>query len=200
MTQQFLKLMAGAMEIDRVFSSILTTPHEITTDVMEFAAEIVPKEEPLFVTVEKVGGMKAQNCHGNVANQVRQRKGAIVQGWKFWTIPSLVVTANYHAVWQQPDGKLLCITPQQETSILFVPDQKSLFDVNNPPTHAIPNRYKALMDHPDVHEWIRLRERNAKFIAIGKNRMPTAEVQQAWLEETAYAERLVRMYAEMHRQ
>lgn len=69
--------------------------------------------------------------------KVRHDGGAIVFGWTIWEWPKVMLTAEFHAVWESPDGDLIDITPkpQRETSIIFVPDRSypAEFDFENRP-------------------------------------------------------------------
>jgi len=59
-----------------------------------------------------------------------------VIGWSLWELPTLFIEAEFHAIWQSPDGVLLDIAPKAEPTerILFMSDPTRKYEgcqVNN---------------------------------------------------------------------
>lgn len=68
----------------------------------------------------------AQECHVNVLHRVTQQGGQRVNGWIIWESQPFD-EAEFHCVWQHPDGTLIDVTPRNdhEEFILFLPDPKA---------------------------------------------------------------------------
>jgi hypothetical protein len=60
-------------------------------------------------------------CHHNVAQQVLDRGGRQVFGWRFWIVNDHL-TAEFHSVWSDVDGHLWDITPQDDPAWSFERD------------------------------------------------------------------------------
>jgi len=80
--------------------------------------------------------------------------GMIQHGWAIAERPGLFIEAQFHAVWIDPGGELIDVTPTQkgETEILFLPDPEEAFDEN-----ALVRRNNirlAEYDHPVIHEYL----------------------------------------------
>jgi len=77
--------------------------------------------------------------------------GEVVMGWIVTVWPGVWAEFIAHSVWRQPDGSILCITPNKydDDRILFLPDQSLGFDVLALPM-MIGTRMVLLSDHPDV--------------------------------------------------
>jgi hypothetical protein len=91
--------------------------------------------------------------YGWPADGVRARieadGGAIRFGWRLREWPDILLTAEYHAVWEEPDGTLVDIAPSivEDTVTLFAPD-----DTDPPPDlrhrvlHVSPDRSQEIAD------------------------------------------------------
>ena len=64
--------------------------------------------EVIKVTVAPEGN--AAGCYGNVALKVEESGGHRKLGWMLTNIGNIFVECCHHAVWQTPDGELLCVT------------------------------------------------------------------------------------------
>jgi hypothetical protein len=131
-------------------------PPEVTGDIATFAADLSPLP-PVHIPLRKddhaVYGWPADG----VREKIRADGGGISFGWRLREWPSILLTAEFHAVWVDPEGNLVDITPDVadgETS-LFVPDPAYTepldFD-RHPPT-----RYLVLHKRPDRSEAIAAR-------------------------------------------
>lgn len=100
-----------------------TTPSEITSAVVAFAKDQLGGE-PLFVPVISDPNGLYGWCSDGVLQKVSVDGGSIVFGWTIWEWPQIMLTAEFHAAWRDPDGKLVDVTPKphREERILFVPD------------------------------------------------------------------------------
>jgi hypothetical protein len=79
---------------------------------------------PQLVTSRPPPTADVRRCYRNVREQVAAMGGEAVFGWSVWHFPGILIVCNHHAVWRQPDGRLLDVTPQKggEREITFLPD------------------------------------------------------------------------------
>jgi hypothetical protein len=100
-----------------------TTPTEITEDIRRYAKQRSKGNEPVFVPLLPQDSAVPLECYGNVERQVRWHGGEIVYGWLVFEEKNhRFVNFIHHAVWRKPDGTLACVSPQDESTICFVPD------------------------------------------------------------------------------
>jgi hypothetical protein len=102
-----------------------TTPSAITELVVKFADELSPSSGVFQVPVVQGEYGLYGWCVDGVLEKVKQDGGAIVFGWTLWEWPKVMLTAEFHSVWESPAGDLIDITPkpQRETTIVFVPNR-----------------------------------------------------------------------------
>ena len=68
--------------------------------------------------------------------KVEKNGGGFQYGWQIWEWPDVMIEAEFHAVWNSPQGILIDITPKQIDThkILFLPDANRTYEgkqVNN---------------------------------------------------------------------
>jgi uncharacterized protein YchJ len=100
------------------------TPATIDKDVKQLVMKVDPTHEPLYVHIKPEQGAEALDCFRVVEQKVKTAGGRIVYGWQVWKTPHLI-EAECHAVWENPKGDLIDITPKQlpVTRILFLEDE-----------------------------------------------------------------------------
>jgi hypothetical protein len=100
-----------------------TTPFEITADIVDLCAEL-GGGTPMFVDVSAPPTSRVGWCFSNVAHMVSDKGGVLRNGWLIWLARGLWLNAEFHSVWQAPDGGLLDVTPKPdgERNIMFMPD------------------------------------------------------------------------------
>mgnify|MGYP001632437029 CR=1 FL=1 len=130
-----------------------TTPSVITEEIKHLCGTIQPSTIPFFVEVYPFQGMQINECFPNVKSVVEKLGGTTINGWAIWQWANIMVEAEAHAIWQAPDGKFVDITPHinNETCILFLPDDQVRFNGNPIPSHR-----QALTNSPLVAELISL--------------------------------------------
>jgi hypothetical protein len=92
--------------------------------------------EPCYIPVISNSRFKSGFCYENVNKKIQNHGGSIVFGWCIWQTGNLYLTAEFHAVWRNKQGKLIDITekPDGEKQIVYVPDEgtsQADFDFNN---------------------------------------------------------------------
>lgn len=100
------------------------------------------------------------NALGNVKNKIERDGGSIQYGWVIWEWVNVLVEAEFHAVWRSPEGRLICVSPndQNEDKILFLPDDSRVFDGTN----RVDNLRMSLRQEEVVDEFIRVSQQLVK--------------------------------------
>ena len=129
-------------------------PREKTPKVLELCNEINPGIEPVWVPVRTIRNAIQNECFGNVKNKIERDGGSIQYGWVIWEWVNVLVEAEFHAVWRSRQGRLICISPndQNENKILFLPDDSRAFNGKN----RIDNIRKSLRQETVVDEFIKI--------------------------------------------
>jgi hypothetical protein len=106
------------------------TPAELLVAIKALIERIAPGQVPVYVDVVPLPGEAANECFGLVDQCVEERGGEAVIGWSLWEFPTLFVEAEFHAVWQKPDGALVDVAPKPSATarVLFLPDPKRRYE------------------------------------------------------------------------
>lgn len=124
-------------------------PSMATEAVQSFVAEL-STEPAVTIPVwdEDEDGLYGWPADG-VRRKISAHGGSIRFGWRLRAWPRVVLVAEFHAVWVDPDGALIDITPSvtEGKTSLFAPDSNypETFDFDQRP----PTRYKVLHIGPD---------------------------------------------------
>lgn len=111
------------------------TPNEICSDIRFLVSKIGAKSEPVFLPSRPEAGAPLNECFPTVDKKVESAGGKKMLGWQIWKTP-LLVEAEFHAVWESPEGEVIDITPKSLPleKILFLPDEIAVYEgkqVNN---------------------------------------------------------------------
>lgn len=111
------------------------TPNEICSDIRFLISKLGSKSEPVYLPYMPEAGAPLNECFPTVDKKVESSSGKKVLGWQIWKTP-LLVEAEFHAVWESPQGDLIDITPKSLplAKILFLPDETAVYEgkqVNN---------------------------------------------------------------------
>lgn len=107
------------------------TPQSIDEPILRFCRVTLQCErEPVFLELAKDGKAVVQQCYFSVINKIHREGGRIQFGWMIWYEEGHFIEGEFHAVWLDPDGKLIDITPKVdgEKRILFCPDDKTAWN------------------------------------------------------------------------
>jgi len=112
------------------------TPRRISSAIEIFSRELVEDPDLQLLPVTPAPNSQANDCFAVVERQVRQCGGSICYGWQIWEWPGVMIEAEFHAVWKDPDGNLHDVTPKRISvqQILFLSDPVRQYDgyqVNN---------------------------------------------------------------------
>lgn len=78
---------------------------------------------PEWIEVEPRDDAVIEDCTENVSRAIAEHGGESRLGWMIWE-EDFMVEAIFHAVWENPDGRAVDVTPQDipVDRIMFVPD------------------------------------------------------------------------------
>jgi hypothetical protein len=136
------------LDLDRRDFLLDVVPSMDSEAVQAFAAELSPLPPVLVPMREDEDGVYGWPADG-VRAKIGKHGGSIQFGWRLREWPGVLLTAEFHAVWVDPEGTLVDITPAAiGVPSLFVPDPTvpETFDAAQWP----PSRYKVLHTGPDL--------------------------------------------------
>lgn len=119
----------------------------------EFDYEIIPVQILEGISREK-------QCYANVAEKIKLDNGTIHYGWSVHFNQGLIIEAERHAVWENEEGTLICVTPHPAgfDTVLFISDNTPVdphWDVDNVRLNISAN--------PLVEDWIILLDAIGEF-------------------------------------
>jgi len=150
--------------------------------VQSFCNRVVPGGMPVVVDCRPLAGQPVNECFAIVEQQVAAGGGQQLTGWAIWEVEGVFIGAEFHAVWQQPGGGLVCITPRMHwfPSILFVPDSTRKYT-----GRQVDNFRQALVKDHDVNRLLHLWRRRFDMLNEGDMANQYGQValgKKAWRE------------------
>ncbi len=123
----------------------------------------VSKSQPVVVPVRPKFGKELNDCTNIVKEHVLMHGGVQHLGWAIWEWPTVMIEAEFHTIWEAPDGFLVDLTPKPcgIDTILFLPDNKIEYR-----GRQINNIRKPLTMDKDVKRLIALH--NQFFVELNK--------------------------------
>jgi hypothetical protein len=110
--------------------------------------------------------MTVNDCFPNVEKIIAAHGGGIQHGWLLWeTLPGLMLSAEFHAVWVDKQGMLREVTPKELPfeRIAFLPDPVRRYE-----GRQVNNVRVALKDDPLIHQFIDYEERKFRMMNEGE--------------------------------
>ena len=88
------------------------------------------KAPPVYVKVQPEPGAIVSECFPNVERKDLSNGGKMLCGWQIWEWPNVMIKAEFHAIWQSPEGNWVDIPPKQdlEQTILFAHSTNRLYE------------------------------------------------------------------------
>lgn len=122
-----------------------TLPKDISPATLSFCASLAPGL-PVWVKSVPDADAVPSFCFENVRQRVLKSGGKSAFGYAIWHLPHAYFEAEHHAVWEDPDGQLLDVSPQYKDypEILFLRDDRAVYD----PANFRPNVLTAQSDDP----------------------------------------------------
>ena len=96
------------------------TPRTISKQVNRLISKLNLKAPPVYVKVQPESGAIVSECFPNVERKVLSSGGKMLCGWQIWEWPNVMIEAEFHAIWQSPEGDWVDITPKQGRTDYFV--------------------------------------------------------------------------------
>lgn len=129
---------------------VMRTPSIAAESVRQLAWDATgTNAEPIVLARDFVPGADPRDCFPTVAAVVTERGGRARYGWRIAEEDGLFLEAEFHAVWERPDGVLIDVSPPTAPSAttLFVPDPDRVYEGRQVNSVRV-----ALLDHPTVYE------------------------------------------------
>ena len=112
------------------------TPTCISYQVLQLAHKLVPNSKPIFIPIQANPNAKLLECFQVTKGFVSKNSGEVVYGWRVWERPTVMLEAEFHAVWRSKEGQLTDVSYSNESgkTILFLIDPQRVYEgkqVNN---------------------------------------------------------------------
>jgi hypothetical protein len=152
----------------------MMTPTEIDADVKKLISIVCPNSVPMFLTVEPEAYAQVTECFLAIVEKIKRDGGSQVLGWQIWK-STMLVEAEFHAVWRSEEGLLKDITPKQIpiSRILFLPDSRATYNGSQ-----VDNIRINISGNPIVNDFIEI----AKAVFRIENKGERAYQRQVQLE------------------
>ena len=158
-----------------------TTPATIGKHLQRLATRILRGGTFVYVPVIAEPSAQINECFLNVEAQIRKHGGRTIFGWQIWEWPNVLVEAEFHAVWQNPEGELIDITPKEgrESRILFLPDSSRVYTGRPIDNIRVPLRDEPLIRHFIVasEEYVRIMSSGERADQYGYVSVPVEEIE-----------------------
>lgn len=127
-------------------------PKIIKPYVLSFCRRI-NQNEPVWVEVRPLPGKPFNECFSIVQDHIVLNGGKQYNGWAIWEWRKVMIEAEFHCVWERPDGQLVDLTPKAPhvEKILFLPDPQRSYT-----GRQVNNIRKALSRDKDIDRFIQL--------------------------------------------
>lgn len=134
-------------------------PTLIAPHVLTFCEGISSGSRPSRLAIRPEAGCRPRECFYNVRHKVTTEGGRIRFGWSLLEWPRVFIEAGHHAVYENPDGELLDITPScaedPQVARVFLPDDAAMYDFDGLQSPRS-NIQQALADDDKITEYLRL--------------------------------------------
>ncbi len=139
--------------------------------VLEFSSSIAPGTLPQEVPCLPLPDKPLDDCFPIVAEQVAAKGGQQIFGWAVWELPGVFIEAEFHSVWESPEGELVDIVPRLRpfTEIAFVLDANRRYE-----NRQVDNVRKQLVIDNDVKRFLFLRQRRFAILNAGERALQHA--------------------------
>ncbi len=107
-----------------------TTPSKNKNHIRAFCKEVCLGQKASYVLHQPLTGKQLKECFSIVPEHVEANGGKQIFGWAIFELPRIWLEAEFHAVWERPDSKLIDLTPREipMERILFIPDPKNQYE------------------------------------------------------------------------
>jgi len=113
-----------------------------------------------IIPVQVMEESREKQCYANVDEKIRLSGGTVHYGWSVHFNDGYLIEAERHAIWENKQGELLCVTPhpQNYDTVIFISD-------NTPvdPQTDVDNVRMNITANPLVDDWIMIRNTLGDF-------------------------------------
>jgi len=171
-------------------------PMTLTPPLAALCKELVPGATPVVLPRLAPLDQRPGDCFDTVVQHVVERGGNPCYGWVLWEWPDLFLEAEFYAVWRDPEGNLLDITPRagDARSVLFLADPQRAFD-----GRRVNSVRQPISRDPAVTAFLRTCDEEFALINRGARAFmrnvalqgaELCELQQIWQRKIGYWQRL----------
>ncbi|WP_323600745.1 hypothetical protein [Pseudomonas putida] len=132
--------------------------------VLDFCNTVVAGGTPILVQHSPLSGKPLKECFTIVPEHVAGHGGRQLTGWSIWEFPGKFIEAEFHAIWEDPEGRKVDLTPRPFAveQVLF------LEDLNREYTgRQVDNIRKALVNNFYVTRYLKLHRRIFEILNEG---------------------------------
>ena len=101
-----------------------------TAPIKELLNYLKIENDPFILNITPDNESEELSCFENINRIVQKKGGEIIHGWLLHNV-DYMIEAEFHAIWKDPKGNLIDLTPDQSAFIterLFVIDENRQFD------------------------------------------------------------------------
>lgn len=126
---------------------MIAVPAIEDTSVRELVAHLATGMQPRYIKHQPLPGKPLKECFHIVAEHAARNGGKTVLGWAIIQLIGIWLEAEFHAVWEDPTGNLLDLTPRKfrADEILFIPDPNRTYS-----GAQVESIFHPLTRHPSV--------------------------------------------------
>lgn len=138
-------------------------PKTINNDILKLVDLVNKKSKPFFIPVIPESYSIPGACFPTVEEKIKRHGGKMVLGWQLWET-NLLAEAEFHAIWESPDGVLLDVTPKDIPieKILFLSDSKTKYSGKQ-----VDNIRMNMTNNPLVDDFIELAKLKFRLLNRG---------------------------------
>jgi len=106
------------------------TPVRISPEIIRLCRDLVADaRQAFFLAAQPIPGADPLQCFPVVEEFVAKNGGELCVGWRIWEWPEVMIEAEFHGVWQAPNGDLRDLTTEAATGrILFLRDPAKKYE------------------------------------------------------------------------
>lgn len=127
-------------------------PEILKPYVLSFCRQ-VSKAAPFFVPLKPLHDKPINACFTIIPAHIAANGGKQAFGWAIWEWPKVFIEAEFHCVWESPEGEFIDLSPKIKKfdNILFLPDANKQYN-----GIQVDNIRKPITKNKDIERFIYL--------------------------------------------
>lgn len=103
---------------------MLSIPNVLEQEVVDLCSSVAPGQTPVYVKHSPIKGASVRECFPVVIKYAATHGGRLRVGWNIVKLNGIWLEAEFHGVWESPEGILVDLTPRDfpQPQYLFLPD------------------------------------------------------------------------------